>query len=300
MTWRNSSSAPPRFGDRQPIIRCQATHYPNFRCFENPVISRSSFHLKASRLVALRLAWQKRLMARKHRLVVPDFPHHVIQRGSRRQRVFFSDEDRRFYLGLLKKYGDVRGLSFWAYCLMDNHVHLIVVPKTPESLPRAMSAIHWRYTLSINLREDWKGSLWQGRYRSYPMDEPYAVAAIRYIELNPVRAGIVARAESYQWSSANAHVSGQPDPIISKCYLSDKITDWASFLAQGSSESELRLLREHASTCRPLGDQSFIKRLEEITRSKIAPQRPGPKPRAVRPTSNPAGGASMKRRRELR
>jgi putative transposase len=239
-------------------------------------------------------------MARKHRLVVPDFPHHVIQRGNRRQRVFFSDEDRRFYLSLLKKHGDLLGLCFWAYCLMDNHVHLVVAPKTPESLPRAMSAIHWRYTLSINLREDWKGSLWQGRYRSYPMNEQYAVAAIRYIELNPVRAGIVARAENYQWSSAKAHIDGRPDPIIVKCYLSDRIADWASFLAEGSSESELRLLREHASTCRPLGDQSFIKSLEKVAGTNIAPQRPGPKPKTARPTGNPAGGASMKKWREFR
>src|SRR4030042_3344647 len=121
-------------------------------------------------------------MPRKNRVVVPDYPHHVIQRGNRRQRVFFGDEDRRFYLSLLKKQGDRSGLSFWAYCLMDNHVHLIAVPKTPECLAHGMSTVSWRYTLAINLREDWKGSLWQGRFKSYPLDDKDLAAAVRYIE----------------------------------------------------------------------------------------------------------------------
>jgi putative transposase len=222
-------------------------------------------------------------MPRKPRVVIPNHPHHVIQRGNRRQRVFFGDEDRKFYLSLLKKQGDRIGLSFWAYCLMDNHVHLIVVPKRPDGLAHGMSAIHWRYTLAINLREDWKGSLWQGRFMSYPMDEEYSVAAARYIELNPVRAGIVAKAEDYAWSSAKAHIDKRPDPIIIACDLSDEIKDWASFLAEGPSESEVRVLREHASTGRPLGDQAFIERLEKMTGKKIASQRRGPKPRQVRP-----------------
>jgi len=223
-------------------------------------------------------------MPRKNRVVVPDYPHHVIQRGNRRQRVFFGDEDRRLYLSLLKKQGDRSGLSFWAYCLMDNHVHLIAVPKTPESLILAIGAAHWRYALAINLRKDWKGSLWQGRFLSYPMDQSYLVAAFRYIELNPVKAGIVAKAEDYPWSSAKAHIKRRPDPIIEDCCLSDKIKDWGSFLAEGVSEAEVRLLQKHASTGRPLGDQGFIERLEKLTGRKIAPQRRGPKPRKIPPT----------------
>jgi putative transposase len=167
---------------------------------------------------------------------------------------------------------------------MDNHVHLIIVPKTPNSLSCGMNAVHWRYTLAINLRENWKGSLWQGRFQSYPMDEMHLIAAARYIELNPVRAGIVTKAEDYPWSSAKAHIDQGPDPIIVDCYLSDKIKDWASFLAEGTSESELRLLQKHASTGRPLGDQDFIERLEKLTGRKIAPQRPGPKPRQGPPS----------------
>jgi putative transposase len=213
------------------------------------------------------------------RVVIPDCPHHVIQRGNRRQRVFFGDEDRKFYLSLLKTQGEQSGLSFWAYCLMDNHVHLIAVPKSPDSLAHGMSAIHWRYTLAINLREDWKGSLWQGRFMSYPMNAEYLIAAARYIELNPVRASIVAKAEDYAWSSAKAHIDKGPDPIIADSFLSNEINDWASFLAEEPSESEVRLLRKHASTGRPLGDQSFIEKLEKMTGRKIAPKKPGPKPR---------------------
>jgi len=225
-------------------------------------------------------------MPRKARIVIPGCPHHVIQRGNRRQRIFFGDGDRRYYLSLLKKQGDLAGLSFWAYCLMNNHVHLIIVPKTTEGLVHGMSAIHWQYTLAINLREDWKGSLWQGRFKSYPLDDKYLVAAVRYVELNPVRAGLVAKAEDYPWSSAQTHINGKPDPIIVDCYLSDEINDWASFLAEGPSESEVRLFDEHASTGRPLGDEGFIERLEKMTGRTIAPQRRGPKPKKVPP--NPA------------
>lgn len=238
-------------------------------------------------------------MSRKPRLVVPDFPHHVIQRGNRRQRVFFGDDDRKFYLSLLKRQGDRAGLSFWAYCLMGNHVHLIVVPKRPESLAQAMAGVHWRYTISINLREDWKGSLWQGRFNSYPMNERYAVAAARYIELNPVRAGIVTKAEDYPWSSANAHVHKGSDPLIADCYLTDEIKDWAPFLAEGPSESEVRLLKQHVSTGQPLGDQGFIERLEKITGRKIAPQRRGPKPRQVPPIRDFAEKTTQSRTRNF-
>lgn len=220
-------------------------------------------------------------MPRKSRVVVPDCPHHVIQRGNRRQRVFFGDGDRRFYLSLLKKQGDRAGLSYWAYCLMDNHVHLIAVPKLPESLILAMSSAHWRYTLAINLREDWKGSLWQGRFKSYPMDDKYLVAAVRYIELNPVRAGLVARAEDYPWSSAEAHVKKTPDPLIIDCTLTSEIKDWISFLEEGVSAPDVMLLRKHTATGLPLGDQGFIEKLEKITGIKLRPERRGPKARQV-------------------
>src|SRR4030042_452313 len=103
-------------------------------------------------------------MPRIARVVIPGCPHHIVQRGNRRQRVFFNDDDRIYYLQLLRKYGDLEGIKFWAYCLMENHVHLIAVPSHHQSLFKGLGMAHWKYTLKVNLREDWRGYLWQGRF----------------------------------------------------------------------------------------------------------------------------------------
>src|SRR5688572_22130025 len=140
-------------------------------------------------------------MPRLARLVVPGVPHHVTQRGSRRQIVFFSFDDYRSYLRLLGGHCLEAGTAIWAWCLMPNHVHLILVPAGTDGLRAAMAATHRRYTLGINRREDWHGHLWQERFASFPMDEAYLLACARYVELNPVRAGLVARPEQWLWSS---------------------------------------------------------------------------------------------------
>ena len=133
-------------------------------------------------------------MARIARIVVPNIPHHITQRGNRNQRVFFSDQDRRFYLSLLQTFSEFHGVDVWAYCLMDNHVHFVAVPANTESLGRCFQEVHQVYTRSINVREGWRGYLWQGRFSSFPMDERYLVAAMRYVENNSVRANMVQRA----------------------------------------------------------------------------------------------------------
>jgi putative transposase len=218
-------------------------------------------------------------MSRVARVVIPDCPHHIIQRGSRRQIVFFSDEDRRFYLRLLREYADAAGITIWAYCLMDNHVHLIALPKYPDSFARGLSTVHWKYSLFINLRNEWKGHLWQARYLSYPLGESYLFAAIRYVELNPVRAGIVFKAEDYPWSSAHAHVLKTPDVILADGSLSSRISNWADFLTTAPSETEARLLRRHAASGRPLGDERFIQKLEELMGRAFVEKKRGRKPK---------------------
>ena len=125
-------------------------------------------------------------MARMARVVVPGVPHHVVQRGNRRQQTFFSDEDYRYYLGLLSKACDEGEISVWAYCLMPNHVHLIAVPRSATSLASALGDVHRRYTRMVNFRESWRGYLWQGRFSSFPMDDRHVLAAARYILLNPL------------------------------------------------------------------------------------------------------------------
>ena len=218
-------------------------------------------------------------MPRFARVVVVGCPHHIIMRGHRRQRVFFKDEDRELYIRLLRKHGEEAGVTYFVYCLMDNHVHLIAVPECPESFSRGLGIALWKYSLLINLQHDWKGYLWQSRFNSYPLDNHYLLSAARYIELNPVRAEIVKNAEDFPWSSARAHVLKQPDPLITKGSLDNEITDWAAFLASETPESELKLLRRHASTGRPLGSEKFIKKLEKLT-GRILKEKPkGRKPK---------------------
>lgn len=148
------------------------------------------------------------------RVVVPGFPHHVTQRGNRRQRTFFRKDDFVAYRELMAQWCQQCGVAVWAYCLMPNHVHLIVVPESEDGLRRAIGEAHRRYTRRINFREKWRGHLWQGRFASFVMDETYLLACALYVERNPVRAGLCKRAVDYPWSSAAAHVSGKDDCLV--------------------------------------------------------------------------------------
>ena len=187
-------------------------------------------------------------MPRIARIVIPGCPHHVIQRGNRRLKVFFSDEDKDLYLGLLRRHAEKHGILIWAYCLMDNHVHIVAVPRARDSLARGIGEAHRKFTNLINIRENWNGYLWQGRFISYPMDGGHLFAAVRYIERNPVRARIVSQAEQYRWSSAPAHVFNVKDDILSACPLTADIKDWASYLSRKDDDSEVRKFVEHEHT----------------------------------------------------
>lgn len=142
-------------------------------------------------------------MARIARIVAPDIPHHITQRGNQKQKTFFCYEDYQLYLDLLAQWCRHFQVEIWAYCLMPNHVHLIAVPSTQKSLAKAIGKTHERYTRHVNFREGWRGHLWQGRFASYPMDEPHLLAATRYIELNPVKANIVACPQEQRQSAFN-------------------------------------------------------------------------------------------------
>lgn len=200
-------------------------------------------------------------MPRTARIVYPGVPHHITQRGNRRQRVFFSDEDKDLYLRLLSKWGDKAGLKIWAYCLMDNHVHHVAVPETGDSLAVAFGETHKAYTRLINEREDWRGFLWQGRFTSFPMDMPYLYRAVRYDELNPVRAEIVQNAVDYRWSSARAHVLGERNPLLTQTPLNMSGHEWADYLKEGMIDAEVEMFRAHTAKACPLGDESFLERI---------------------------------------
>ncbi len=217
-------------------------------------------------------------MPRLARVTVKDVPHHVTQRGNRRQPVFFRNEDRQVYLRTLLEQRQKYGVDIWAYCLMDNHVHFIAVPHQEGSLARTFGETHRRYTTLVNKREGWTGYLWQGRFASFPLDEAHLFAAIRYVERNPVEAGLVQRAEDFPWSSAKAHVNGIPDPILSHHFLIEQIRDWAAFLRKPQDDFR-EAFERHSRTGRPFGEREFVVRLERLTGRNLQKQRAGRKRR---------------------
>jgi putative transposase len=208
-------------------------------------------------------------MARLARIAVPELPYHVTQRGNRRQPVFLREEDYRTYLALLHQESIRWQLRVWAYCLMTNHVHLIVWPATDESLSRAIAETHRRYTRHVNFREGWRGYLWQGRFGRVPLDEAHLVAAMRYVERNPVEAGLVERAADYPWSSARAHVLGISDPLLRTCFLTDQITNWAECLASSDEPATTQRLEVQVRTGRPHGPETFLDQLEQAVGYRI-------------------------------
>ena len=217
-------------------------------------------------------------MARIARIVVSALPHHVTQRGNRRQTVFFGDDDYRAYLALLIEHTRAAGVATWAWCLMPNHVHLMLVPATSGALRTALSEAHRRYSRMVNFREGWRGYLWQGRFASCPMDEAHVFAAARYIELNPVRARLVARAQEWPWSSARAHLTGLNDGLTEIGALGIPPVEWPGFLAEGLDDTALEAIRRGERTGRPLGGTDFVARLEAETGRTLSPRKRGPKP----------------------
>ena len=216
-------------------------------------------------------------MARIRRVVAVGLPHHITQRGNRRQKTFFCNEDYALYIKLMAEWCTRWRVEVWAYCLMPNHVHLIAVPESGDSLFKAIGEAHRRYTRHINFREEWRGHLWQGRFASYPMNENYLLATTRYIELNPVRAGLVMHAEMYPWSSASAHISGHDDTLVKVKPLIEIVGNWRTFLSGAISKETADVISCHERTGRPLGSETFIKNLELQLNRSLRKRKPGPK-----------------------
>jgi len=216
-------------------------------------------------------------MARMARVVVPGFPHHVTQRGNRRQQTFFSDSDYRFYIGLLAEFSRKADSEIWAYCLMPNHVHLVIVPAQEDGLRATLSQVHRRYTRQVNAREGWRGHLWQERFHSFTMNERYLMTAVRYVENNPVAARLCTSPAQWPWSSARAHLAGQDDKVVSTAPMLERVSDWQAYLdGDQATQTETELLRRHTRTGRPLGDDDFIRRLESLTGRSLLRRKPGP------------------------
>jgi putative transposase len=216
-------------------------------------------------------------MARIARVVVPGIPHHLTQRGNRGMETFFAEADYREYLFLMAEWCNRCKVQVRSYCLMPNHVHLIVVPETEEELRRGIGEAHRRYTRYINNQKGWKGHLWQGRFASFPMDESYLIATAHSIELNPVRAGLVKRPEDYKWSSAKAHLQGEDDILVRVGPLLEIVPAWNALLSSDLSEKDYETLRRHERSGRPLGDEGFVEKIEKMTARILHRQKPGPK-----------------------
>lgn len=217
-------------------------------------------------------------MARMPRIVVPGYPHHVTQRGNHRQKTFFCDDDYRYYIELLSAYAQQANTEIWAYCLMPNHVHLVMVPDQEDGLRAALGETHRHYTRHINFRHKWRGHLWQERFNSFLMDENYLLATVRYVERNPVAARLCESSGQWPWSSARAHLQGQDDDLVRVKPMLDRIDDWRTYLTKDVENHQADSIRRHTRTGRPLGTAGFIDNLERLTGKPLAPKRPGRKP----------------------
>jgi len=212
------------------------------------------------------------------RVVAPGFPHHVTQRGNRRQQTFFSDDDYLAYLDLIHEWCTAYSVDLWGYCLMPNHVHLILVPEDEESLALAVGKAHLRYSRRVNFREGWRGHLWQGRFASYVMDEHYLLACTRYVELNPVRAKLATHPAEWRWSSARAHLDGDTDGVVNVRPLLDRVgMQWSDFLADEVPAGDAASFRRHERTGRPLGSPAFVDGIETLLGRCLQRGKPGPR-----------------------
>ena len=224
-------------------------------------------------------------MARLARLVLPGVPYHVTQRGNRRQQTFFEEGDYALYRDLLSEAARRARTRVWSYCLMPNHVHLIVVPADEDGLRRTFADAHRRYTAFINARHRWTGHLWQGRYGAVAMDEGHLGAAARYVALNPVRARLVDRAGDWPWSSARAHLAGVDDGLVEVAPLLERLGEFGTFLGGEEDQQATRALRISETTGRPVGTPEWVSAIELESGRSLAPRKRGPKPKAAEEVS---------------
>ncbi|MBX7245002.1 MAG: transposase [Candidatus Sumerlaeaceae bacterium] len=231
-----------------------------------------------------------RFMARLARVAVAQTPYHITHRGNRRARIFLCDTDREAYLALLERYCRAHGLHIWAWCLMSNHIHLIAWPEHKNSIARALGNAQGKYAQWFNHQHGFSGHVWANRFFSTPLDEEHLWTAVRYVELNPVRAGMVAAAETYVWSSAAKHCGLTQAPNAGyggldwcDCPFPGQVTaaGWVSWLHSGLTAELVERIRRRTMTGRPCGSASFVERLEDELNRILQPQKSGRKPKQL-------------------
>jgi putative transposase len=217
--------------------------------------------------------------------VIPGIPHHVTQRGNYRQQTFFQDADYRLYIRLLRDYSHQLGVTVQAYCLMPNHVHLILTPDREEALSQLLQRLHSDYARALHIHHERAGHLWQGRYFSTPMDEAHFWQAMVYVEQNPQRARLVERCWDWQWSSAATRLRGVDDGFLDLATWRGRYTSqvWKNFLELGLRDAELfERIREATGKGWPLGSTSFLERLARDLGRPVQPGPRGPKAKVAR------------------
>jgi putative transposase len=232
-------------------------------------------------------------MPRIARIVIPGIPHHITQRGNNRQDVFFLEDDRRHYLDILRVQSAKWGMEVLAYCLMTNHVHLVAIPQAQDSLAKAIGRTNFVHTQAINRLHRRTGHLWQNRFYSCALDDAHLIAAVRYVERNPVRAKQAKRAWTYPWSSAAAHIGeGDPSGLLNLQFWRERWSpgDWRDMLSGAEDERDLRQLRLSTSRGRPLGSDSFLSKLERLVGRRLRPLAIG------RPRKKNGGGSAGENR----
>ncbi|MFN0194912.1 MAG: transposase [Aestuariivirga sp.] len=229
-------------------------------------------------------------MSRIARIVVPGLPHHVTQRGNHRAAIFFEDGDYALYRDLLAHEARRAGVAVWAWCLMPNHVHLILVPGNEAGLAQALGRTHRRYAGFVNARARRTGHLFQERFASAAMDEAHLLACLAYVSLNPVRARLVDRAEDWPWSSVRAHLGLGDDGLTDAAPALDRVPRFRDLLDGPADPPHFACLRQAEVIGRPLGDRDFVLALEGKLGRKLLPEKRGPKPKNFA-----ANGAAAKR-----
>jgi putative transposase len=216
-------------------------------------------------------------MPRIARAIATGFPHNVIQRGNNREKVFFDKKDREQYLSLLKKYADKWDSPILAYCLMNNHVHLLTRPKEEESLYKMMQGVTLCYTQYMNRKYKRSGRLWESRYHSCIVDkERYLWAVARYIEQNPKRAKIVKKVEDFPYSSVRAHTQGVKDEVLGEDLFEEgQRKDYRGFIRAGISEEEQNRIRYSTRTGRPFGSETLVRSMEKKLDRRFILKSPG-------------------------
>ncbi len=219
---------------------------------------------------------------------MPGCPHHITHRGNLRADVFLTEADRALYKSLLMQTSQQFGLEIWAYCMMTNHVHLVAVPRDEAALGLAIGRAHQRYAAAINAQNGWTGHLWAKRYFSTPLDHGHLWTAVKYVELNPVRARMVAAAQEHPYSSTKCHGGECEDALLSpgRPFPGPFATNWYQWLADGLDLSTEAQLRMATYTGRPFGSPQFIERLETAASRPLAPQKRGHKPKSDEPETN--------------